>query len=339
MSNTPIDFVITWVNGNDPQWIEERAKYFGFASKGADTRRRRFRDWNNLHFLFRGIELYAPWVNHIYLVTPNQTPIWLNIDHPKITVVDQNTLFPENLRPTFNNCAIELLLHKIPGLSENFVYLNDDMFILKETTEEDYFKNGKPMDTVAFAPTQAIYSSDGKGVYGIAVVCTRLVAKHFDKATVLANSKGKFRDLKNGREIIKTICMKPFNAITGFNEMHTAYSLQRRTYEEVWEAEEDDLMDSCKMRFRGEYNLCHWAMRYWQICSGNFELRKRNFSKFFDIHRKGEEELTTRWIRYQKSKMICINDNVDNDEDFDEIVKNINDAFLRIFPEKSCFEI
>ena len=339
MSNTPIDFVISWVDGNDPQWLEERAKYLGSASKSADTRKRRVRDWNNLHYLFRGIELYAQWVNHIYLVTPNQTPSWLNTKHPKITVVDQNALFPQELRPTFNNCAIELLLHKIPGLSENFVYLNDDMFIIKETTEEDFFKNGRPMDTVAFAPTQAIYSADGKGVYGIAVVCTRLVAKCFDKATVLSNSNGKFRNLNNGREIIKSICMKPFNAITGFNEMHTAYSLQKKTYEEVWAAAEDDLMASCKMRFRGEFNLCHWAMRYWQICSGNYEVRKRSFSKFFDIHKKGEETSIVRWIQSQKSKMVCINDNIDNDDEFDAIVGNVNAAFSRLFPEKSSYEL
>lgn len=87
------------------------------------------------------------------------------------------------------------------------------------------------------------------------------------------------------------------------------------------------------------YNLCHWAMRYWQICSGNFEVRKRSFSKFFDIHKKGEEASIVQWIQAQKSKMICINDNIDNDDEFDAIVGNVNAAFSHLFPEKSSFEL
>lgn len=338
MESKKIDFVISWVDGNNEEWQDLRKQYKK-EETGSDARKRRYRDWNNLHFLFRGIEKYANWVNHIYLVTPGHYPNWLNKNNDKITVIDQNTIVDKEYIPTFNNCAVELFIYKIPNLSEQFVYLNDDMFILKKIYPEDFFRDELPCDTVGLCPTQAIYSEDGKGVYGIAVMNTRLVAKHFDKKSILKNSRRKLFDIRNGSEIIKTICMLPFDGITGFSDVHTAYSFLRSTYEEVWSKAEDDLRDTCTYRFRGEFNVAHWCMRYWQICTGKFAVRSRKFSRFYDLHKAGDESIVEKCIRKHKRKMICINDNVDCEEDFPKMCTRINSAFNDIFPEKSSFEL
>lgn len=337
MSEEPIDFVITWVDGNNPEWKELKQKYLTNDDK-FDSRARRYRDWNNLRYLLRGIEKNASWANHIYLVTPGHFPSWLNTENGKITVINQNDIVDEQYVPTFNNCAVELFLHKIPGLAENFVYMNDDMFIINKVSPSDYFFDGLPRDTVGLCPNQAIYSADGKGVYGIAVMNTRLVAKHFNKAEVLHNSGAKLLDLRNGSDLIKTIFMIPFNGLTGFSDVHTAYSYKKSTFKEVWEKAENDLRETCKYRFRGEFNVAHWCMRYWQICSGKFNVRSRRFSEFFDIHEFKDANKAVICINKRKKKMICINDNIDNDEQFEEIKDSINDAFLNIFPQKCSFE-
>ena len=62
-----IDFVIPWVNGNDPEWIKEKSN-FEKQSEG-DRRDIRFRDWDNLRYWFRAVEAYAPWVNSCLLYT------------------------------------------------------------------------------------------------------------------------------------------------------------------------------------------------------------------------------------------------------------------------------
>ena len=338
--NNPIDFVITWVDGNDPQWLEKKDIALGNVNKSmVDARKRRFRDWNNLVYLFRGISQYASWVNHIYLVTPNQCPPWLNQKNSKVTVISQDDLFNDkSILPTFNNCAVELLFHKIPGLSEKFVYLNDDMFILKKVTENDFFRNGLPCITIAFSPTMADFNEDGKGVYGIDVMNTRIVGKHFKKKDIIKKNWRKYFDLRNGTEIIKTLLCLPFHDLVGFNEMHTAYSYLKETYREVWETEGYELEESCKVKFRGEFSINHHVMRYWQMAKGNIAVRRVDFSKMCDIYKSGDEKTAIRCIENGRPSMICINDNVSSDEEFENIVRKLNIAFEHRFPNKCEFE-
>ena len=336
-----VDFVITWVDGNDKDWIEKKNKALKSVNPDyVDSRKRRYRDWDNLKYLFRGFAECTPWVNHIYLVTPGQCPKWLNTNNPKISVINQDDLFDDKtILPTFNNCSVELLFHKIPGLQEQFVYFNDDMFLLRNTPKKDFFKNGMPCMTVAFSPAQADFSEDGKGIYGIVTMNTRIVAKHFKKKDIIKNNWRKYFDVRNGREVIKTLCCMPFSALTSFNDMHTAYSFLKSTYSEVWNVEGKELERACKIRFRGEFSLCHYAMRYWQMAKGSFSVRRRNFSKMFDMHKLGEEDKVIKTILRGFPNMICINDNIDDDADFDRMVSKINNAFEQRFPNKCEYEL
>lgn len=125
-----IDFVLPWVDGSDSAWIKQRNEYLGI--KNDQTQDSRFRDWENLQYWFRGVEKFAPWVNHIYFVTWGHIPSWLNTDHPKLTVVKHEDYIPKQYLPTFSSHPIELNMHRIRGLSEQFVYFNDDTFIINK---------------------------------------------------------------------------------------------------------------------------------------------------------------------------------------------------------------
>lgn len=117
----PIDMVYLWCDGSDPAFAAE-AKAHGVGTGGS-----RFVDCGELRYSLRSVERFAPWVRTIHLVTNGQVPAWLRRDHPKIRLVTHRDIFawPEHL-PTFSSVAIEQHIHRIPGLTEHFLYANDD---------------------------------------------------------------------------------------------------------------------------------------------------------------------------------------------------------------------
>ena len=119
-----IDFVVLWVDGNDPDFIREKNKYTSNSLQvdNDGDNLHRYRDYGTFNYWFRMVEKHAPWVNNIYLITNGQKPEWLNLNHPKLKWVRHSDFMPEEYLPTFNSAAIELNLHRIEGLSENFVF-------------------------------------------------------------------------------------------------------------------------------------------------------------------------------------------------------------------------
>ncbi|MER7688031.1 stealth family protein [Streptomyces sp. NPDC097610] len=150
----PIDVVYTWVDGNDPAWQQRRAAFGhgGYHTESANAARYISRD--ELRYSLRALEQNAPWVRHVYVVTDRQRPSWLNDRHPRVTVVDHSEIFDDpSALPTFNSHAIESRLHHIKGLSEHFLYFNDDMFLGCPVTPQDFFlSNG--MTRTFFSPSQ-----------------------------------------------------------------------------------------------------------------------------------------------------------------------------------------
>lgn len=137
----PVDIVYTWVDGADPAWIEDfrrTATELGRELDDTALDPARYRSRDELRYSLRSVWMYAGWVDHIYVVTAGQRPSWL-IEHPSITVVDHAEILPPDGRPTFNSHAIEASLHRIDGLSEHFIYFNDDMFLGRPTRPERFF--------------------------------------------------------------------------------------------------------------------------------------------------------------------------------------------------------
>lgn len=140
----PIDLVYTWVDGDDPKWQARKAHASALINPEAVNETAlsdsRFTSRDELKYSLRSVEAYANWVNHIYIVTDQQVPEWLNTDHPKITVVDHREIFADpSVLPVFNSHAIESQLHRIPGLNERYLYMNDDLFFMKPVRPELFF--------------------------------------------------------------------------------------------------------------------------------------------------------------------------------------------------------
>ena len=140
----PIDVVYTWVDGADPAWLARKAEAMGDAAAPAlhaeAVDPARFRSRDELLYSLRSLDDFAPWVRHVYLVTDRQIPWWLNIDDDHITIVDHRDIFPDDGRlPVFNSNAIISRLHHIEGLSEHFLYLNDDVMLTRPVLPEQFF--------------------------------------------------------------------------------------------------------------------------------------------------------------------------------------------------------
>ncbi len=150
MKDIKVDFVYLWVDGADPVWHNKKKAFLPKdvikdAGKEA-TSECRYIDNNELKYSLRSLEMYAPWINKIFIVTDGQVPSWLNVDNPKIKIVDHKEIIEDDYLPLFNSTAIEMRIDRIPGLSEHFIFGNDDMMFAKETTPDFFFtEEGLPI--------------------------------------------------------------------------------------------------------------------------------------------------------------------------------------------------
>ncbi|XP_068047067.1 N-acetylglucosamine-1-phosphotransferase subunits alpha/beta isoform X2 [Anomalospiza imberbis] len=114
------------------------------SKQDEDVSASRFEDNEELRYSLRSIERHAPWVRHIFIVTNGQIPSWLNLDNPRITIVTHQEIF-QNVShlPTFSSPAIESHIHRISGLSQKFIYLNDDVMFGKDVWPDDFYSHSK----------------------------------------------------------------------------------------------------------------------------------------------------------------------------------------------------
>ena len=148
ISENKIDIVYTWVDGNDENWIKKKNKYSSNRNKIDDATR--FTSIDELKYSLRSVYKYANWVNNIYIVVDDdQKPKWLNLKHPKIHLIKHSQIFPDiNDLPTFHSKSIECHLHRIPNLSEYFIYLNDDMFFGNYMYKNDFINRNKSYEYI-----------------------------------------------------------------------------------------------------------------------------------------------------------------------------------------------
>ncbi|GFO26810.1 N-acetylglucosamine-1-phosphotransferase subunits alpha/beta-like, partial [Plakobranchus ocellatus] len=102
----------------------------------------RFEDNEELRYSLRSIQKFAPWVRHVFIVTNGQIPYWLNLDCPRLTVITHDQIFQNASHlPTFSSPAIEAHIHRIPGLSDRFIYLNDDVMFGSPVWPNDFYSH------------------------------------------------------------------------------------------------------------------------------------------------------------------------------------------------------
>lgn len=265
----PIDVVISWVDGNDPNWQALKETYSNTTSM--DKSEARYRDWDNLQYVFRGIEKFWPWINNIFLITCGQKPKWLNINNKKIKCIHHSDYMPAEFLPTFNSSTIEVNLHRIKELSEHFIYINDDFFPIRPLKSTDFFKKGLPCDSAEQMNLQSIYIPGDMNIQYTDFTHLGLINAHFRKRIVTRNNLNKWYGPYLGLHgMLQALTKMNHHFFVGFTMHHSAQPFLKSTFEKVWQIYPDYLYEHSINKFRQPTDANQWLMRYWQLAENKF---------------------------------------------------------------------
>lgn len=292
-----MDIVITYVNGLDTEWQKDYEKYTNIS-----ILKKRFRDWGTLRYLMRGIEKNMPFIRKVHLVIAreSQIPEWINREN--VNIVLHSDIIPAEYLPTFNSNTIEMHLHCIKDLDEEFLYFNDDMYPLKPCKPTDFFQ-------------------DGIGILGMS---RHLFAFNMFKK-ICRNSN---------RIARKALGLKP--SLCFLRPQHICAPMLKSICKEVYNKVENDIVSSLT-RTRESNNLTQYLFLDYMYLKGKL-INKRLSKKHFSLGIASKDEMR-KFIEYPTRNLVCINDVQMNENKYNEIRKTLLETFEYILPDKSRFEL
>ncbi|SFF50133.1 Stealth protein CR1, conserved region 1 [Actinacidiphila alni] len=308
----PIDVVYTWVDGADPAWLRRRAEFSGEAYHDEAANAARYLSRDELRYSLRSLHMYAPWVRNIYLVTDDQQPSWLNTELPGIRVVGHREIFrTASALPTFNSHAIESQLHHIEGLSEHFLYFNDDVLLGNEVTPQDFFlANG----LTKFFPSPALVPLGEKTAA--------------DPPVAAAG--------KNNRRLIE----ERYGAVLVQKMKHMPHALRRSVLDEIEDefAAEYRHTESSHFRSMDDISIASSLHHYYA-----FHTRRAIPSTdlpytYLDLTHPWTETRLGRLLANRDKTVFCINDTVSTENDASGQKDLITPFLEAYFPVPSPFE-
>lgn len=292
-----MDIVITYVDGLDAVWQKEYQRY-----TNQPVLEKRFRDWGTLRYLFRGIEVNMPFIRKVHLVVSHesQVPEWINRD--EVHVVLHGDIIPGEYLPTFNCNPIEMHLHRIEGLDEEYLYFNDDIYPLQKCVPEDFFRNGK-------------------GVLGM--------SRH-------RFAFGMFKQIcRNSDDLArKALGMKV--SAQFLRPQHVCTPMLKSECETLYSLVKNEIKESMT-RVRAENNLNQYLFLDYMYLKGKI-INERLSKKHFSVGVVSAKKLREFIIR-PTHKLTCINDVQLSEERYQKLRTAMLDAFEEAFPKKSRFEV
>ncbi|WP_030250421.1 stealth conserved region 3 domain-containing protein [Streptomyces violens] len=310
----PVDVVYTWVDDSDPDWRERRdaaLRAAGFATDGVDSSDARFRSRDELRHSLRSLAMYAPWVRTVHLVTDDQVPDWLDIAHPGLKVIDHRELFADpSLLPTFNSHAIESQLHRIEGLSEQFLYINDDVFF------------GRPV------PPSAFFHSNGTAHFFRSPTAV-------PPGEVTEDDEGYFAAAKNNRALLK----REFGRVATHGFLHAPHPLRRSVLAELADRFPEEVAATAGSRFRArtDLSIASSLHHYYGYLTGKSTPATISCS-FANAGRYDHHTVLSRLLATRSHSVFCIGDSADAEvpaAEQDRVVRAFLGAY---FPVPSPYE-
>ena len=309
-----IDLVYLWVNGSDPAWLAKKNAFIGNSQENTSINcKGRHASNDELKYSLRSVEKYAPWVRKIFIVTDEQTPDWIDTANSKIKIVDIGEILPESALPCYNSCVIEHRLYKIDGLSERFLYANDDMFINKPISPDAFFaEDGFPVIRLYPKPFRRLRWF--------------FYRERIRKKPLLPYSKS----IANASELVKKRYGIYYNGIPHHNIDAYLKSDYQRVAEEIFK---NELEAGFVNHTRNHNDIQRIIYLYVALAKKRGHLRyvSKKESLYADIHK----ELYYKKIEKYNPVLFCLNDSQYADDNDRAGLK----AYLdNCFPEKSSFE-
>lgn len=308
-----IDVVYTWVDSEDPRWMAKKAAYTEDAGLSSADNPYRYLCRDELRYSIRSIEKYAPWVRNIYIVTDEQRPKWL-AQTKKVRIVDHREIFPNiDVLPTFNSHAIESCLHRIPGLSEFFIYFNDDVFL------------GKPVDVDHF------FDSYGRTLMYMSQ------ASFIDPTIPEDKQVPTDAAAYNMQRLIK----RDFGFTPTRKMMHTPHPLRKSIMEEICElyADQVELTRSARVRSASDLAVPSMFYPYYAWATGRAVLRKPGSTRYryFDTGKKEFVEAVAAIIK-NPPHFFCANLTKHEEVDVSDQTRLLTEMFEQLYPKQSRYE-
>ena len=320
----PVDLVYLWVNGNDEQW-KAKKQYWHKEIKNIDFQainNGRFVDNEELRYSLRSVEKFIPWINHIYIITDDQIPEWLDINNKKISIVFHKDIIPEKNLPLFNSEAIETYIPNIPDLTEHFLYGCDDFYFGKELKKSFFFMpDGRPIIR---------FNSQIKNKYLETSMYARSILK------------------------MQSLVKEHFGKNYPFEPHHNIDAYRKKDFIDCLEFFKKDFENTRSHKFRFEGDIQRVVIAYYTLAKGLSVFKKNsNVNKFFSPIKRLILKLKKRFERdsivmmmYSKNQyeillnfkpgLFCTNDG-ENINNLDRLRTKI---FLETtFPDKSSFEL
>lgn len=326
-----IDIVVTWVDGSDAHWQNERNLFVDELMVDND-----YRDTGLFKFWFRAVEKYLPWINKIHLVTMGHIPDFLNINHPKLSIVKHTDFIPSEYLPTFSANTIELNIHRIKGLSPHFLYFNDDVFVLSSLSPTDFFVDDKVVDIGVITPIMpARYNSISN------LMCNNIgcLNDKFNMKAVIRNNRRNWFSYKYGHYALLSVIFSFFPRFVGFYEPHLVTPFKKENFDKVWDLYFEQCHNTCLNKVRNfKIDVNHWLIRDYQLVTNQFVARKRKFGKYLMLNNENDVKNACHIIANQKYPILCLNDHFNDSINVDEMSELLVSVFGELLHEKSSFE-
>ena len=279
----PIDIVFSWVDGNDPEFQRYRASFMEKVVVGeGDDSEARYRQINELKYALRSVHMFAPWIRHIFICTDSPVPEWLDAEHPKITIVRAEDHFADpTVLPTFNSQAVESQLQHIEGLSEHFLYSNDDMFF------------GRPLGPDMF------FSPGGITKFIEADTRIGLGDNHLDRS-----------GFENAARANRKLLHDRFGRITTRHLEHTAAPLRRSVLLEMEREFAAEFAATAASRFRAKDNISvtNSLYHYYALLTGRAVTNPGAKVLYVDTTLRVGLAALERLLRKRNQDFFCLND-------------------------------
>jgi hypothetical protein len=281
----PIDAVYLWVDGNDSEWQSRRAS-FQPNSRGKHMDEAagvyRFRNSNELKYAIRSLHQNAPWIRRVWIVADQQVPDWLIENHQRVTVVNHKDFIPQEYRPTFSSHVISANLHHLKDVSQNFIYLNDDLLFSGPSVPENWFKPN--------------------GVARSQVSRNRAPAATSDLGTLVKHAR---------RSTIKALHDHNIPA-TNLGVGHGPMPWTKKILQEIWKEFPRELDATCLNRFRSENDMVpDWMVSQFGDYLGLVSREDHLSGKYVAMHRRRNWRLINRILFGKRPEhYICLNDGI-----------------------------
>lgn len=327
-----IDIVLTWVDNKDPAWIKEYEKYS--KEKLYDVR---FEELGTLKYIFRGIENFLPWIRTVHFVTFGHLPSWMNLEHPKLQIVNHHDIFPDtSVLPTFNSSAIEMNFHFIQGLSETFIYFNDDTFVLKQLPKEYFFTNGLPND---FYIVRSLFHDDMFS--HLLHSDMQIINDKMSKEHSLMKQFSRVLTLKYGWKALvrSSLLLVIGRQIPLFELYHHPQPHLKSNFIEVNNEYPEIIQKVRGLRFRSCNDVNQYVFRFWGLIKGKYYPKKNNDAYYVGVNDINDLTIELNKLKTIKPALVCFNEEPDFSTETYHRYKQLLHKYLdKQLSEKSLWE-